>query len=270
MTCAAEWRKRSMSVIVVRISGVLRSSAMGLSEICTILWRATSLAMADRCDARRRGRLRAGADAGCRFCGATRADGEGANRRARNRHANACSRQCARCRAKNSFRKTSVPRATRIEPLPIGHDQTISQPLIVAFMTEQLRPQPRDRVLEIGTGSGYQAAILAELVAEVYSIEIVEPLAKTAKATLQRLGYKNVHVESGRRLQRLAEARAVRCHHRDLRARSRAAAAGRSIERRRAHDHPRGRKWEPGTLSLGKEKRPSSSDALCCRFSSCR
>ena len=82
-------------------------------------------------------------------------------------------------------------------PLPIGYDQTISQPYIVAFMTEQLRPQPTDRILEIGTGSGYQAAILAELVAEVYSIEIVEPLAKTAQATLQRLGYKNVHIEAG-------------------------------------------------------------------------
>lgn len=83
------------------------------------------------------------------------------------------------------------------QPLPIGYDQTISQPFIVAFMTEQLRPQAQDRVLEIGTGSGYQAAILAELVAEVYSIEIIEPLAKTAEATLQRLGYKNVHVKVG-------------------------------------------------------------------------
>src|SRR6266481_10163641 len=82
-------------------------------------------------------------------------------------------------------------------PLPIGHDQTISQPYIVAFMTEQLRLSPTDRVLEIGTGSGYQAAILAELAAEVYTIEIVEPLAKNAEATLQRLGYKNVHVKVG-------------------------------------------------------------------------
>jgi len=82
-------------------------------------------------------------------------------------------------------------------PLPIGYDQTISQPYIVAFMTEQLRPKPSDRVLEIGTGSGYQAAILAELVADVYTIEIVEPLAKNAEATLQRLNYKNVHVKAG-------------------------------------------------------------------------
>jgi protein-L-isoaspartate(D-aspartate) O-methyltransferase len=82
-------------------------------------------------------------------------------------------------------------------PLPIGYDQTISQPYIVGFMTEQLRPKPGDRVLEIGSGSGYQAAILAELVADVYTIEIVEPLAKTAEATLQRLGYKNVHLKVG-------------------------------------------------------------------------
>jgi protein-L-isoaspartate(D-aspartate) O-methyltransferase len=82
-------------------------------------------------------------------------------------------------------------------PLPIGYGQTISQPYIVAFMTEQLRPKPNDRVLEVGTGSGYQAAILAELVSEVYSIEIVGPLAKNAKTTLQRLGYKNVHVKIG-------------------------------------------------------------------------
>jgi protein-L-isoaspartate(D-aspartate) O-methyltransferase len=82
-------------------------------------------------------------------------------------------------------------------PLPIGYDQTISQPYIVAFMTEQLQPKATDRVLEIGSGSGYQAAILAELVADVYTIEIVEPLAKTAQATLQRLGYKNVHIKVG-------------------------------------------------------------------------
>jgi protein-L-isoaspartate(D-aspartate) O-methyltransferase len=82
-------------------------------------------------------------------------------------------------------------------PLPIGYDQTISQPYIVAFMTEQLRPKPSDRALEIGTGSGYQAAILAELVADVYTIEIVQPLSQTAEAALQRLGYKNVHLKVG-------------------------------------------------------------------------
>lgn len=82
-------------------------------------------------------------------------------------------------------------------PLPIGYQQTISQPFIVAFMTEQLHPEPTDRVLEIGTGSGYQAAVLGELVAEVYTIEIVEPLAQRAAADLARLGYDNIQVRAG-------------------------------------------------------------------------
>jgi protein-L-isoaspartate(D-aspartate) O-methyltransferase len=82
-------------------------------------------------------------------------------------------------------------------PLPIGYDQTISQPYIVGFMTEQLRLRATDRVLEVGTGSGYQAAILAELVGQVYTVEIIEPLANNAEATLKRLGYKNVHVKVG-------------------------------------------------------------------------
>jgi len=81
--------------------------------------------------------------------------------------------------------------------LPIGRDQTISQPFIVAFMTEQLRPRPSDRVLEIGTGSGYETAVLAELVKEVYTIEIVELLAKDASARLARLDYTNAHVKIG-------------------------------------------------------------------------
>jgi protein-L-isoaspartate(D-aspartate) O-methyltransferase len=79
-------------------------------------------------------------------------------------------------------------------PLPIGYGQTISQPYIVALMTELLALHESDRVLEIGTGSGYQAAILAEIVAEVYTVEIVEPLAREAQQRLERLGYRNVHV----------------------------------------------------------------------------
>ncbi|HEY3271508.1 MAG TPA: protein-L-isoaspartate(D-aspartate) O-methyltransferase [Geothrix sp.] len=82
-------------------------------------------------------------------------------------------------------------------PLPIGYGQTISQPYIVAFMTAVLNPRAGDRVLEIGTGSGYQAAVLADLVAEVYTVEIVEPLAKRAEADLKRLGYANVKVRAG-------------------------------------------------------------------------
>lgn len=82
-------------------------------------------------------------------------------------------------------------------PLPIGHDQTISQPYIVAFMTQGLKVEPQHRVLEIGTGSGYQAAVLGELAKEVYTIEIVEPLAARARATLAERGYQNVHVRHG-------------------------------------------------------------------------
>lgn len=81
--------------------------------------------------------------------------------------------------------------------LPIGDRQTISPPFVVAYMTEQLNPQPTDRVLEIGAGSGYQAAVLSPLVKDVYTIEIVEPLGRRAERTLKRLGYKNVHVKVG-------------------------------------------------------------------------
>jgi len=82
-------------------------------------------------------------------------------------------------------------------PIPIGYGQTISQPYIVAFMTQALEPSPEHRVLEIGTGSGYQAAILAELVQHVYTIEIVPDLAERARETLDQLGYKNVSVRAG-------------------------------------------------------------------------
>jgi protein-L-isoaspartate(D-aspartate) O-methyltransferase len=82
-------------------------------------------------------------------------------------------------------------------PLPIGHSQTISQPYIVALMTELVQPQSDDRALEIGTGCGYQAAVLGELVKEVYSIEIVQPLADEARQRLQDLGYANIHVRCG-------------------------------------------------------------------------
>lgn len=82
-------------------------------------------------------------------------------------------------------------------PLPIGYGQTISQPYIVALMTELLEPKPGHRILEVGTGSGYQAAVLSGLVRDVYTIEIVTPLAERAKEVLSRLGFKNVHVRAG-------------------------------------------------------------------------
>jgi protein-L-isoaspartate(D-aspartate) O-methyltransferase len=83
------------------------------------------------------------------------------------------------------------------QPLPIGEDQTISQPYIVAFMTEALNLKRTDKVLEVGTGSGYQAAVLAELSDSVYTIEIIEPLGKRAEAVLKSQGYVNVHVKTG-------------------------------------------------------------------------
>ncbi len=99
-------------------------------------------------------------------------------------------------------RHALVPEAMRSaayenRPLPIGHGQTISQPFIVAIMTDLLELQPGDRVLEIGTGSGYQAAVLAELGMQVYSIEIIEPLGELARTSLARLGYDAVEVRIG-------------------------------------------------------------------------
>jgi protein-L-isoaspartate(D-aspartate) O-methyltransferase len=82
-------------------------------------------------------------------------------------------------------------------PLPISHGQTISQPYIVAYMTEILLPSKNKKVLEIGTGSGYQAAVLAEIADSVFTIEIVDELAREASSTLKKLGYKNIYVRSG-------------------------------------------------------------------------
>jgi protein-L-isoaspartate(D-aspartate) O-methyltransferase len=95
-----------------------------------------------------------------------------------------------------------VPEAVRQwayadSPLPIGKEQTISQPYIVALMTEVVDPQPGHRILEVGTGSGYQAAVLAELVGDVYTIELLPALAEAAKLRLRKLGYRKVQVRAG-------------------------------------------------------------------------
>lgn len=89
------------------------------------------------------------------------------------------------------------PNAYQDSPLPIGHDQTISQPYIVALMTQYLEVDSDDVVLEVGTGSGYQAAVLGEMAKAVYTIEIVAPLGRQSRALLEELGYKNVHVRIG-------------------------------------------------------------------------
>jgi protein-L-isoaspartate(D-aspartate) O-methyltransferase len=95
-----------------------------------------------------------------------------------------------------------VPEGRRAEAyddnaLPVGQGQTISQPYVVAYMTEVIDPRPGQKVLEVGTGGGYQAAVLAELVGEVYTIELLPELAETARKRLERLGYRNVHVKAG-------------------------------------------------------------------------
>jgi len=91
--------------------------------------------------------------------------------------------------------ENNVPSAYEDRPLPIGYGQTISQPFIVAYMTEVINPKPEYKVLEIGTGSGYQAAVLAEIVKEVYTIEIIPDLGNAASARLKKLGYDNVNVK---------------------------------------------------------------------------
>lgn len=103
---------------------------------------------------------------------------------------------------RDTLREEFVPPRNRSlayanHPLPIGHGQTISQPFVVAIMTEVMKVEPHHKVLEIGTGSGYQAAVLSHLAAEVYTIEIVPELAETARKRLGRLGYDNVFVRAG-------------------------------------------------------------------------
>ncbi|MBI4578282.1 MAG: protein-L-isoaspartate(D-aspartate) O-methyltransferase [Planctomycetes bacterium] len=99
---------------------------------------------------------------------------------------------------RHAFMPREVRRLAYVDsPVPIGHEQTISQPYIVALMTQVLRVRSGDRVLEIGTGSGYQAAVLAHLTGEVYTIEIVEPLARQARRDLVEQGYADVHCRCG-------------------------------------------------------------------------
>jgi len=92
-------------------------------------------------------------------------------------------------------RQSNISEAYSDRPLPIGFGQTISQPYIVAYMTEVLQPKPAFKVLEIGTGSGYQAAVLAEIVREMYTVEIIPELGNTANERLKKLGYKNIFVK---------------------------------------------------------------------------
>ena len=108
-----------------------------------------------------------------------------------------CCRPCVTCRATGLSPLSLQEMAYADCPLPIGHGQTISQPYVVAFMTQMLEVRPEDKVLEIGTGCGYQAAVLARLAKQVYTIEIVEPLADEAQKLLAELGYKNILIKAG-------------------------------------------------------------------------
>ena len=110
---------------------------------------------------------------------------------------NGCWTPWAESRGTNSCRHELQRLAYDDRPLPIGHGQTISQPYIVALMTQLVDPKPEAKALDVGTGSGYQAAVLAELAKDVYSIEIVAPLADEARRRLQSLGYQNIEVRHG-------------------------------------------------------------------------
>jgi hypothetical protein len=170
-----------------------------------------------------------------------------------------CSKPCARCHVTNSCPRTCAPAPTKIVRCPLATVRPSRSLTIVAVMTELLAPRPSDRVLEVGTGSGYQAAVLARLVAEVYSIEIVAPLAERAKADLARLGVQNVHIRAGDGYAGWSGPSAVRRHHRHLRTRPRARDADCSTPRRRTHGHPGRRNRRADTLLAGKTFRPDGA-----------
>ena len=150
-----------------------------------------------------------------------------------------------------------VPEEERVSayldiPLPIGHGQTISQPYIVALMTDLLEIEAGDKVLEVGAGSGYQAAVLSKLARNVHTIEIVPELARACRERLARLGYGNVAVHEGRRRGGAGRRGAVRCDHRDGGGAARAAGAGGAAQAGRAHGDSAGRAGrDAGTGAAG-------------------
>ncbi len=151
------------------------------------------------------------------------------------------------------------PKAYYDMALPIGEGQTISPPFIVAYMTEAIDPQPKDKVLEIGTGSGYQAAVLSGLVQEVYSIEIVKSLGERAAKTLKAAQVRERTHQDRRRLPRLARACPVRQDHRHLLPGKSAAAAGRPTQGRRADRDPRRRALSADIVSAQEDRRQDAS-----------
>ena len=136
-------------------------------------------------------------------------------------------------------------------PLPIGFGQTISQPFIVALMTDLLNVEPGDNVLEIGTGSGYQAAVLSALVGEVFTIEIVPQLGEAAAARLRQLDFSNVPDPDRRRLLWLAGRGAFRRHRGDSRRLSNPPASDRAAQTGRPHGHSGGRTVRHPAVDVG-------------------
>ena len=154
--------------------------------------------------------------------------------------------------------------------LPIGEGQTISPPFVVAYMTETIDPQPGDNVLEIGTGSGYQAAVLAKLVREVYTIEIVDTLGHKAEKTLERLHYDNVHVKVGDGYQGWPEHAPfdkiiVTCSPEKV-----PPALGRATQRGRPDGNSRRRAIPADALPAEEERRQDGLRKACSRRCSCR
>ena len=143
--------------------------------------------------------------------------------------------------------------AYRDRPLPIGYGQTISQPFIVALMTDLINVGPGDVVLEIGTGSGYQAAVLSPLAAKVYSIEIIPELGERAAARLGGAPLRQCRGEGRRRLLWLACARAFRRHRGDCRCQPHPAAAGRTARQGGPDGRPRGRSLRDPVSHAGRE-----------------
>ena len=139
-------------------------------------------------------------------------------------------------------------------PLPIGHGQTISQPYIVALMTELLQVEPTDRVLEVGTGSGYQAAILGQVAAEVHTVEVIPELAAQASRTLADLGYANIHVHTGDGSLGWPEAAPYDGDPGGCRSPLCTATAAGPVGRQRAVGHPGGGPWLPAPGGLDTDR----------------
>ena len=172
----------------------------------------------------------------------------------------ACSMRSGRCRGTNSCRKGTQRQAYDDESIPIGEGQTITPPYDVAFMTEVLDPKPTDVVYEVGTGSGYQSAILSRLVKEVYSVEIHKPLSERATEVHKEVGYKNIHTRVGDGYEGWPEAAPFDAIIVTCAPRGDSAAAGRPAQGRRANGDSPGRPVYPERVARYQEGRQADQD----------